>query len=134
MYKTFISVVTEQNIKLLSEISMGDNMIVKAMNAMKTKNRERKTYAGICKHNTLKGRWMYLASLVTNKNEHGSGKIQYVLLNGVLSFYLNLVVNCFWSALCSLLLVQQDRKQHGIHQSTETISNGQFHWEISKNI
>ena len=44
LYKKFLYVVTAQNIKVLGEISMGDNMIVKAMNL---KNRERGTSAGI---------------------------------------------------------------------------------------
>ena len=46
---------------------MGDNMIVKSMNEMNMNNRSRGTSAGTCKHNALKGRWMYPPSLVPNK-------------------------------------------------------------------
>ena len=67
---------------------MGDNMIVKAMNAMKMKNRESGTSVGIYKQNTLKGRWMYPPSLVTNKTEHGSIKFAVFVIGrgSVISF------------------------------------------------
>ena len=39
LYKIFLSVVTAYNIKVLGEISMGDNIFFKAMNAMNINNR-----------------------------------------------------------------------------------------------
>ena len=88
LYKIFLSVVTAYNIKVLGLISMGDNIIVKAMTAMKMKNRESGTCAGIFKHNTLNGRWTYPPSLVPNKTEHVSEKdiVSFIEQGSVISF------------------------------------------------
>ena len=65
----FIKVVTKWDITALGEIKLLDertgveinleetNLIVHAMNLIKMKNRERGTVSGVCKFNTLKGRW-----------------------------------------------------------------------------
>ena len=54
IYRSFVEVVSVTNCELLAEAS-NRNVILKSMNLMKLKNRERGS--GVCKFNTLNGRW-----------------------------------------------------------------------------
>ena len=54
IYRSFVDVVSAKNYLLFSE-GLDTNPILKSMNMMKLKNREKGS--GVCKFNTLNGRW-----------------------------------------------------------------------------
>ena len=83
IYNSFIGVVIQRGIKALGRIDLVDqdgnaisledsNLIVKAMNMMKMKNRERGAVSGVCKFKSLKERW-YEKKLIFHKSEKETG-------------------------------------------------------------